>query len=140
MQITPFQAEDFHLLVPQPAQAWVRDVVTSAELRDAQGPNSCTAWVDGEPMWCFGWFEVCPTRAVVWTFMSANAGPHFTAIHREAKARIEALPHRRVETTVDWDFDAGHRWVRMLGFDLEHPRLRAYRADGGDSALYARVK
>lgn len=140
MHIQPFRAEDFFAMTPQPAQAWVRGTLTLEQLRGAENPRSFTCWADGAPVCCYGWFEVCATRAVAWTFIAADAGPYFTAVHRAVKAELESLPHRRVETTVDWDFEEGHRWVRMLGFEMEHPRLRAYREDGGDSALYARVK
>lgn len=140
MQITPFKAEDFFALTPQPAQAWVREHVTMEQLRAIEGSNAWTGWADGSPVWCFGWFEVYPTRAVVWTFVGADAGPHFTAMHREAARVLGAMPHKRIETEVDWDFEEGHRWMRMLGFEMEAARLRGHRADGGDSALYARVR
>ena len=41
--------------------------------------------------------------------------------------------------TVDCEFEQGHRWAKMLGFTMEAERMRAYRPDGGDVALYARV-
>jgi len=45
----------------------------------------------------------------------------------------------RIEMTVDCDFPQGHRWAKMLGFTMEAERMRGYRPDGGDCALYARL-
>lgn len=140
MQITPFKAEDFLAIDPQPAQEWVRGQIKLEQLRAIEGTTAWTGSVDGKPVWCFGWSEVYPTRALVWTYIGADAGPHLVAMHREAVRLLDAMPHKRIETEVDCDFEQGHRWVRMLGFELDAARLRGHRADGGDVALYARVK
>lgn len=138
--VTPFRAEDFFAMEPQPAQAWVREQVSSQALARLEGTNAWTGRVAGEVVWIFGCFDIYPTRGRLWAFVAANAGPHFTAIHRRARAFVESLPHHRLEAEVDCDFDQGHRWMEMLGFTLEAPRLCGWRADGGDSALYGRVK
>lgn len=140
MRIAAFKAEDFHAMELQPAQAWVHAHVTPEQIKRVEGPNSWTGWVGDQVVWCFGWFEIYPTRAVVWALISAQAGPHFAAIHRFGRALVDSLPHKRLETEVDWDFEQGHRWMRMLGFELESPRRRAHRADGGDSAVYVRIR
>jgi len=40
---------------------------------------------------------------------------------------------------VDVGFKEGHRWIKMLGFELEG-YMKAYRPDGADMLLYARIK
>jgi RimJ/RimL family protein N-acetyltransferase len=52
---------------------------------------------------------------------------------------LDNAPYRRIEATVDVGFKQGHRWIKMLGFELEG-YMRAYRPDGADMLLYARVK
>jgi len=89
---------------------------------------------------CAGILPQWQNRAFGWSFIAADAGRHFTYIHRAVSAFLDRVPVRRIETTVDCEFAAGHRWARLLGFSLEAERMRGYRVDGGDCALYARVK
>jgi ABC-type branched-subunit amino acid transport system substrate-binding protein len=73
-------------------------------------------------------------------YLSPNAGPHMVRITKAVRRFLQACPYRRVEMTVDLDFEAGHRWANMLGFRLEAGRMLAYRPDGGTCSLYARVR
>jgi len=61
-------------------------------------------------------------------------------VHRLVHYVLDNCPLRRVEAYVDFEFEPGHRWARMLGFKLEAPRMKCHRPDGGDSALYARIR
>lgn len=103
-------------------------------------PESYAVLVDGRPVCCAGLSEFWPGRAEAWAMVSRHAGPYFLAIHRRAKAYLEKSPMRRIEASVDASFEVGHRWVRALGFKLEAPHRPGYRVDGGDCALYARVR
>jgi len=84
-----------------------------------------------EPMWS--------GRANTWALLSKFCGKHFTSIHKICAMIIDDLGYRRYEATVDIDFKAGHRWVKILGFEPEG-YMKAYRPDGEDMILYARVK
>ena len=84
-----------------------------------------------EPQW--------ENRATVFALLSDDSGPHFKAIHSAVVEFLDNAPYRRIEATVDVGFKQGHRWVKMLGFELEG-YMRAYRPDGADMLLYARVK
>ena len=140
MEVRPFRAEDFMLLQPQPAQRHVVAHVTPEYLKSLEGERSVTGWVGDKPVWCCGYHPIYPTRAAVWTFISADAGAHFTAIHRVAKHYVDTLPFARLETEVDYEFEEGHRWAQMVGFTREIWRMRGARIDGGDCSLYAKVK
>jgi hypothetical protein len=87
--------------------------------------------IGAEPMWS--------GRANTWTLLSKFCGKHFISIHKICAMIIDDLGYRRYEATVDIDFKAGHRWVKMLGFEPEG-YMKAYRPDGEDMILYARVK
>lgn len=51
-------------------------------------------------------------RTFVWAVLS-DVGPHrFIRIHRAAQARLRAA-----EAFVACDFEAGIRWMRLLGFE-----------------------
>jgi RimJ/RimL family protein N-acetyltransferase len=52
---------------------------------------------------------------------------------------MKDIGSRRYESTVDVGFKQGHRFMKMLGFEVEG-YLKAYRPDGADMVLYARVK
>ena len=84
-----------------------------------------------EPQW--------ENRATVFALLSDDSGPHFKAIHSAVVEFLDNAPYRRIEATVDVGFKQGHRWVKMLGFELEG-YMRAYRPDGADMLLYARVR
>lgn len=84
-----------------------------------------------EPQW--------ENRATVFALLSDDSGPHFKAIHSAVVEFLDNAPYRRIEATVDVGFKQGHRWVKMLGFELEG-YMRAYRPDGADMLIYARIK
>lgn len=136
----PFLAAHFWAIDVQPAQAYVRRYVSGQLLADMERTNAFTCVVGERPVACFGWVEHYPTRAALWAFISGTAGRHFVAITRIAKRLIAGLPHKRIEIEVDYEFEQGHRWAKMLGFEVEAPRMRGFRIDGGDSALYAKVR
>lgn len=107
------------------------------QLRKA-GP--CFTALDGdEVLACSGVVRVWPGRDMAWALISAHAGKRFVKIYRAIKRFLELHPTRRVEATVDVDFEEGHRLMKMLGFEYEG-LVRAYMPDGRDMCLYARVK
>lgn len=84
-----------------------------------------------EPQW--------ENRATAFALLSDDSGPHFPAIHSAVVEFLDNALYRRIEATVDVGFKQGHRWIKMLGFELEG-YMRAYRPDGADMLLYARIK
>ena len=84
-----------------------------------------------EPQW--------ENRATAFALLSDDSGPHFKAIHSAVVEFLDNAPYRRIEATVDVGFKQGHRWIKMLGFELEG-YMRAYRPDGAVMLLYARIK
>jgi hypothetical protein len=89
------------------------------------------AVMDLEPQW--------EGRAVAWALISKHIGKHFAFVHKYVDNFITCSGFRRVEATVDVGFEQGHRWMRMLGFELEG-YMRAYRPDGKDMILYSKVR
>lgn len=140
MIVIPFRAEHFRDIYVQPAQEYVRRYVTAEEVRQLEAQNSFTVVHNNILLACFGWVTVYPTRALLWALIAGNSGPHFVGMTRIAKRLVEGLEFKRLEMEVDCEFEQGHRWAKMLGFTLEAPRLRGFRPDGGDSAIYARVR
>lgn len=140
MIIVPYQAKHMEDLALQPAQSRFLKHLTPEHAVALESGLAMTAMEDGRPLMCGGLAEMWSERALLWSFISSEAGRHFVAIHRATVRFLEVAPYRRIEAEADCDFPEAHRWLTMLGFVCEAPRMRAFRLDGGDSALYARVK
>jgi RimJ/RimL family protein N-acetyltransferase len=81
-------------------------------------------------------------RAVAWALIAEilTAREFLRAHHKVAAVLATARRDgwRRIETTVDAGFDAGHRWVRALGF-VPEGLMRGYSPEGRDHVLYAQL-
>lgn len=141
MSVVPFRKEHFFAIQPQRAQSHVPASVDESVL-DALEKNgaSFTCIVDGEPVMCFGWSPIYPTRAAIWGYLSKDAGRHMVRLTRIGRDLAHNLNFKRLEIEVDYGFREGYRWARLMGFKLEVPRLEAYNAQGGATALYVRLK
>jgi len=140
MNVVPFKAEHLLGMQLQRGQEYCAPHITEAYAKALEGVHAFTGMVDGVPIGVGGVVELWDNRALLWSFIDRRAGPHFISVHRATKMFLETLPYRRIEAECDCEFAAGHRWLKKLGFEMEAPRMRAFRIDGGDSALYARVK
>lgn len=101
--------------------------------------HAYAALVDGRAVAFGGCLELWKDRAYMWSLIGEDAGPHMRVLVRATAGFLKAAPWRRIEAAVASDFRAGHRLVRLLGFEFEG-RMRAYSPDGADHDLYARVK
>lgn len=116
--------------------ALVRDARLSEEMCKElaysawQGPV-CVGAAGVMPFW--------PGRAMAWAVLSAQAKPFMVSITRKVRAILDAVPYRRVETTVQANFVQGTRWAEILGFRAEGTN-EAYLPDGTDAIMYARVR
>lgn len=100
--------------------------------------GSWTFAVDGEPMMCGGTVQIWPGRSTAWAFISKKAGPHMLFLTRGARDCL-AKVKGRLEVAVRFDFEEGKRWVRLLGFRRETPRLEKYGMAGEDYVGYVRL-
>ena len=140
MQITRLRKEHLETLVLQDAQAYLGDDIVQAGYAEMLlSGMAFTGMVDGEVIGCAGCIEQWDNRAVAWALISKDAGRHMVSAHRAVDGFLKQAPWRRIETTVDSSFSAGHRWMRMLGFSHEG-RMIAYGPAGQDFDMYARVR
>jgi len=141
MIVRPWEKGDTAKLKLQPAQSYLADMIDAesdlTELSD-QG-LVFTGEIDGKVVGIAGLSPQWENRAIIWSLLSEESGAHFVHITKVALRLLEDCPFRRVEATVDVGFEQGHRWIKMLGFELEG-YMKAYRPDGADMILYARVK
>jgi hypothetical protein len=141
MIVRPWITGDTVKIAMQPAQQYLHHIVdVRADFTDlAQRGLAWTAEHDHRILAIAGLMPQWENRATAWALIAESAGTHFKAIHSAVAAFLDTAPFRRIEATVDVGFIEGHRWIKMLGFELEG-YMRAYRPDGADMLLYARVK
>lgn len=140
IRVEPFRAQHFDNLCLQGAQAYMGDWLTPENGAALERSQAFSALVGDTVIGCAGVVPVWAGRAVAWSLLAWNVGPHFVHVHRAVARFLDQCEFRRVEISVDCEFAEGHRWARLLGFEMEAERMRGYRPDGGDCALYARVR
>jgi len=132
MNILPFKPEHVAGLRLQAMQFGV-DLSAADQI---QGP-AWTGIVDDRPVVCAGFLPLWEGRAMAWALLAFDAGRHMAAIHRAAKARMDAANYRRLEAYVDPRWAVARRWVSMLGFQREG-LLKRFTPAGEDMEIYCR--
>ena len=140
MRIEPFRVRHIAELKVQDAQAARYLMMTEDQYKAMESVPSFTAFEGGEVLGCGGILEYHPERALIWSYVSANAGRHFLKVHRAVSQFLDTTTYKRLEAEVAVDFENGHRWVRMLGFEVETPRARNHMPEGGDATIYVRIR
>ena len=140
MNIIPYEAKHLLGLRLQENQAYCTPPLDAEYAKALEGPYAFTALEGERVLIVAGVLPILEHRALAWALVDQEAGPHFTEITRAAKRLLEAVPYRRIEADTPVGFHSGHRWLKMLGFRMEAPRMVGYRVDGGDSSLYARTR
>ena len=141
MRIEQFKPEHLTELLLQPSQAMMQPVLSQRDYGTAlasAGP-AYTVIIDDNVVACLGIIPQWEGRAIAWGLIGSEAGKEFYAIHKAVKRFLDLQDYRRIETAVSSDFEQGHRWAKLLGFENEGT-MRAYTPDGRDCDLYARIK
>lgn len=139
IEVVPYKAEHFQMIDAQDAQSHVCHWVTPGHAASLEEHLSLTLVIDGVVIGCGGLYKIEEHRSIAWVYLSKYAKEHIFVVHKVVKRFFDGCMVPRIEAMVDVDFEEGHRWVRMLGFELEAARMRKYSPDGGDQSLYARV-
>ena len=128
-------------IATQPAQQYLHRIVdVRADFTElANRGLAWTAESEGRILAIAGVEPQWENRAIAFALISGAAGPYFWAIHSAVHNFLNSTTYRRIEATVDVGFEQGHRWIKMLGFEIEG-YMKAYRPDGADMLLYARVR
>lgn len=142
MEIVRFKPAHLREINLQIAQRTMADTILKPGYGDAlalSGP-CFTVLIDGHPVACAGAQEFHPGRAEIWALLSRESRVLMRPMTRAAIGWFEQCQYARLEINVATDFDAGHRWARMLGFRQEGPEKPAYARDGGSVISYVRLK
>lgn len=142
MQPVPFQGRHLLKIAVQEHQRAALEKLTADAMRAVESPHAATLLDDlGEPLVCCGAVQLWSERAYVWTFLSEKINArNFRAVHSWGRLFLADLPFRRIEASVDVDFEPGHRWLRSFGFKCEAALMEAYDPMGRTHSLYALVK
>lgn len=142
MKIVPFVAKHLADINLQPAQQHMLGMLE----QDGYGTmlERCTAFtalgMDGKVLICAGFEERWEGCAQAWALLSRDAGRNMVGIVRALRGYIDHVaPWRRIESAVDVGFIPGERLLELLGFEFEG-LARAYRPDGGNCTMWARIK
>lgn len=140
MKVIGFKPEHLLSLDIQAAQAGAVKWLTP-EVANAIAEGTAWTWLEGDLILaCGGIVPYSPMRAHLWSFISRHSGRHLLKMFRSAQALVAEQPFNRLEATTACDFKAGHKWLQMLGFTLETPRMIAYDINGKDHAMYVRIR
>jgi len=136
LETKPFVPEHLQGITPQPEQAAEWDAAVQNELEGA----GWTVLADGKPIACAVLVQTGIYRGAVYAFIGADAGPHMLAVYRVADRMFEMHAYSRIEALVIKGFEAGARWMEMLGFELETPNgMKSFGPNGETYMLYART-
>lgn len=140
MNIVQMMPEHLQLLALQNVQLCMEPRLSKQYGADLAQHGQAYAGVEGNTVIiCAGVLNLWEGRMQAWALVSREAGPHFATIHKAVRRFLDMCDARRIETAVDTQFEAGHRWARLLGFERECT-MKAYAPDGRDCDLYARVQ
>lgn len=142
IEFTPFHASHLRYLTPQPTQRHDHAILLSSDYaQEMENHFALSAWDGVKCVGAAGCIPIYSHRAVAWAVLASEASMHMLAITRKVRSAIKMLPYRRIEIAVQVDFDAGHRFAKLIGMKLETPEpLKAHGATGKDEMLYAVVK
>jgi hypothetical protein len=141
IEIVKFKAEHWDQIQGQDTTAYLAPLIPKDQAAMlAKSPYSYTLFAGERIVAIAGVMEYWPGRGEAWAELAQTSRKEFLPIHNAVKRFLEVCPFERVEAAVDVNFGAAHRWVSLLGFELEAPVMKKYGVDGHDYSLYARVR
>lgn len=140
MNVVKFRKEHLEMMRHQEAQKGLEFLETT-ELFDMLEGEDAYSIIDGEEvLCCAGVVKLNHGRGVAWAYLAEDIRNRMTTVTRIVKRYLGIADFHRIEMHVDCDFKEAHRWARMLGFEMECERMRAFTPDKRDCALYAMVR
>lgn len=141
LRIEKFKAEHLTELFKEEAARHFAKYITPQHAVGLEQANlSYTAFIDDRIVACGGAVEYWKNRGEAWIIFGKTSRDKFILLQRAAKKFIQMCPLKRLEASITIGFEAGHRWIKSLGFELEAPLAKSYTQEGEDCALYSRVR
>ena len=139
MTVIPFKKEHLDRMILQERQKGLEYLETDELFALLEGQDSYTV-MDDDVLCCAGVVKLNEGRGVAWAYLADDLGARMVGVTRAVKRYLGIANFHRIEMHVDCDFKEAHRWVRMLGFEMECERMKAFTPDKRDCALYAMVR
>lgn len=141
VSVEPFKTEDAFTLLEDPRLAHVRAYMTEERMAHLETNNlSFSLKRDGKLLCIAGIAPLWPNVGEGWAIFAKDVKENFLEIHKIVKKFIKESDFNRVQMTVKFGFYEGHRWARLLGFELECPRMKHYLPTGEDVSMYVVIK
>jgi hypothetical protein len=135
----PFEPAHAERIRLQPRQRAAAGYATPAHYVKLALAPSISVLDGDEVLFCGGVIEMWPGRLLCWALLAESIGHRMIACVRAVRRFMAELDAPRFEMDVEVGHAEGHRFARLLGFELETPRLRAFYPDGSDGTMYVRV-
>lgn len=141
VEVRKFHRTDALKLKDYAAVSYLAEIVQPEHLAQAETLKySYSVYAGDQILLCAGVHEYWKDRGELWAMFDANCKRHFVGLVGAIRRFMDVCPLRRLEAVVDHGFEPGHRLVRALGMKLECETMEAYRHNGINSSLYARVR
>jgi hypothetical protein len=95
---------------------------------------------NGKVIGCAGVLPLWPGVGMAWAWLGREWRAEARKITGYIRGHLDEAEFHRIEAGVKVDYSKGHRWMRMLGFELETPVARKWGPDGGNYSIWVRVK
>lgn len=106
-----------------------------------EGVEYCyTGVFDDKILFCTGLVPLGPHKAEAWTLFRPNSKKDFSKTFYAVRRLLMVAPFDRIEARIRCDNAPAHRWIKLLGFQLEAERMRKSSIFGHDESLYSRVR
>lgn len=135
----PFEPAHAERIRLQPRQREMAGYATSGHYAKLAAMPSFSVLDGDEVALCGGVIEMWPGRCLCWALLAESIGHRMIVCVRATRRFLAEVAAPRYELDVEIDHAEGHRFARLLGFEVETPRLRTYYPDGSDGTMYVRV-
>ena len=139
MMFVPLKAEHV-LMMGELVSIHAGSELTPEIAVDLEQIGGTAAIEDGVVLGIAGIMPKWEGSGVAWAWLAKGWRKHARAITEEIKRTLAESEVKRIETAVRVDFSAGHRWAKMLGFELEVSAARKWGPDGETYSIYSMVK
>lgn len=137
--ITIVKFEPWHIEMID-AQDSQQGLYESENAKAVAAYDSYTIKLDDRIVACGGIVPVWPGRYMMWSQISKTISSRGMVLLTRAVKRYLSLSAFRLEAYVAEGHDAGHRWIKLLGFTLDTPvAMKAFLPNGESAYMYSRV-
>lgn len=141
IECVKYKAEHMLAILKHPSQFAAAKHISETDAKAMEGQEYAYTFLkDGEPIATIGLSKYWEGRYEAWGLLLPNHPEAFIFIHNTVRNFLHNVKVRRIEAVVENLFTRGHRWVKLLGFELECDKLKAYGPTGTDYKLYTFIK